>query len=288
MKTMSIAAAVAATTLVLAGCSNDAEAADVFGSVETQFTNTNGVYDIENGDTYVGVDVNEDLGNGMSAFAKLSMDLDSEGANAATTRDAYAGLSNGSATIKAGRFTNVQGAIGDMSVDVFEGPGPDTDGAGRINNTIGGSLDLGSFTIVGSTTQDGSAGEDKQDSYEIGAMTSINGLNVGAAFAKDQNTDVETTVFAGSTQVSGVTLAGSFETDETAAGVETDTWSTVASVDLGQNTVKVGYTDAEGGSETTTVEGVHNFSSKTSAYANVQDADTASDNTYTVGLRVNF
>lgn len=288
MKTMSIAAAVAAS-LALTGCiNNDAEAAEVYGSAEAQFTNTNGVYDITNGDTYVGVQVNEDLGNGLSAIANLSLDVDSEGANSPSTRDAYVGLATNNGSIKAGRMTNIQGSIGDMSVDVFEGPGPDTDSAGRINNTVAGSLDLGGFTVLGSTTQDGSAGEDKQDSYEVGATTAVGTLNLAVGFAKDQNTDVETTLFAASTDIGGLTLGGAFETDETSAGVETDTWSTVAAMDVGQNTVKVGYQDAEGGSETTTVEGVHNFSSKTSAYVNVQDADTAADNTYTVGLRVNF
>jgi len=287
MKKTMLAVGVAA--VILAGCTNDAEAeTSVFGSVEQAWQSTNDVNDIVNGDTFVGVQTSEDLGAGLSAFAKVSLDIDSEGANGSTTKDAYVGVTNGKATVQAGRMTNVQGKVGDLIVDIFEGPGTDVANGGRTNNTIGGSLDLGGVTLLGSTTSDGASGEDGQDSYEVGATGSFGNVTLAGAYAKDQNTGTETTLYGASTNVSGATIGGTFETDETSAGVETDTYNVVGSVDLGVNTLKIGYNDVENGAETTTIEGVHNYSSKTSTYVNVQDVSTSDDKTWTVGVRVNF
>lgn len=281
--------AVGVAAIILAGCTNEAKAeTSVFGSIEQAWQSVDGVSDVITDDTYVGVKTSEDLGNGINAFAKLSLKVDAEGANAAVTKDAYVGLTNGKATVKAGRFTNVQGAVGDLTVDIFEGPGTDVANAGRINNTVGGSLDLGGVTLLGSTTSDGATGEDGQDAYEIGATGSFGAVTLAGAFAKDQNTDVETTLYGASTDVAGATIAGTFETDETAAGVETDTYNVVGSVDLGSNTIKAGYNDVENGADTTTFEAVHNYSSKTSAYVNVQDVSTSDDKTWTAGVRVKF
>jgi len=285
----SLIATVVASTILLAGCNGDAQAdATVFGSVEQAYQKVGGVSDIVNGDTFVGVKVNDAISPETNAFGVISIDVDSEGANATTTKDAYVGLELGGATVSVGRMPNVQKTLSANTVDIFEGSSLTTDGAARNSNTVKGSLAVGGVNLVGAVVSDGSNGEDVTDSYEVGASVSVGYIDLVGAYAKDKNTDIETRIVGGSTQLGDIAVAGTFETDETAAGVETDTLNAVASIDLGQNTIKGGYQDVDGGADTKIFEAVHNFSSKTSAYINVKDVSTDADNTWQTGVRVNF
>lgn len=263
----------------------------VYGSIEQTFQSQNSVADVVNGDTYVGFKANEDLGNGFTAVADLGILVDSESAtgDAASTRDAYVGIQSATAGVKIGRLINVQGAVGDMSVDVFEtnASGIDTDGAGRVNDTVVGNIELGVISLVGSHTTDGSAGDDTQDSYEVGAITDIGVVNGGVAYAKNQNTGTDTWVVGASLPISDLTLGGAWERDETTAGVETESTALTAQYNLGSNVVKVGHKEGDGLNDTLVVEGVHNFSGNTSSFVSVVDQDTT-EKLYGVGIRVKF
>jgi len=70
-------------SIALVGCAEQASAdVTVYGSVEQALTITdNGTTnskDITNGDTYIGFKATEDLGNGLSAFGDISLNIDSE------------------------------------------------------------------------------------------------------------------------------------------------------------------------------------------------------------------
>ena len=276
MKKTIIAAMVAAVALT--GCSDEAKA-EVFGSVEKKWDN--GTEAISSEDTYLGYKINEDFGNGYYAFGEISMDLGST----ATERETFVGLATTDVAISVGKQSSVQGALGDSTIDVFEGLGFDVNNSSKIDDSIVGNLNLGNITLSGSNIPTSSA----DDAYEVGATASIGPAQVLAAYAEDAS-NKKNTLFGATLSYSGVDLAGVFETEEV-AGTETDTITTVSSMDIGTNTIKAGFQDVENIKETYTLEGVHNFSSKTSTYVNYQNSETdagVESDTTTVGMRVNF
>lgn len=288
MKKTLIAAAIAASMVSATAMAG----ATVYGSVEQTYQSQDGVHNVVNGDSYVGVVANEDLANGLVATANIGLSVDNEAStgNATSIRDGYVGISGTAASVKIGRMTNVQGVIGDLSVDVFEtnAASIDVDGAARADNTVAGSISLGSVDLVGSHTADGSTNDDKQDSYEIGAITKVGAVDAGVAYAKNQNTGTDTVLVGASVPLTiGLTVGAAWERDETTAGVETDSTTITGSYDIGSNTVKVGHKDADGSNDRLVVEGVHKFSANTSAFASVVDEDTAEE-IYSVGMRVKF
>lgn len=269
-----------AVTLGLVGCgANDAEAGGLFGSVEKNWNNSAEVIDTE--DTYIGYKIDEDFGNGYSAFGELSIDIDST----VSERKAYVGIATQGGQIAVGKQASVQKYVGDNTIDIFEGPSFDVNNSGNIDNAVTGKIDLGSVAILGSSVP--SAGD---DSYELGATTDLGLAKVFVAYA-ETSADVKNTIYGASTDYNGVTLGGALETEESAAGVEVDTATVVAAVSAGSNTLKGGFKDVENTSETFTVEGVHEFSKTTSVYANYQDSETdagVESDVTTLGLRINF
>ena len=268
-----------AATLGLVGCgATDAEAG-FFGSVEKTWNNSTEVLDTE--DTYVGYTITEDLGNGYSAIGELSVDIDTS----VTERKSYIGIASPTGQVALGKQSSVQGIVGDATIDIFEGPGFDVNNASNIDNAITGLINLGGVQLLGSSIP--SAGD---DSYELGAKMELGSVSLVGAYA-ETTANVKNTVLGATTNFNGVNLAGTLETEESAAGVEVDTATVVAVVSAGSNTFKGGFQDVENTKEIYTVEGVHNFSKQTSTYANYQTSETdagVEDNTTTIGLRVNF
>ena len=279
MKKTIIAAALAA--IVLTGCAEEAAAdTSVFGSVEKKWDN--GTEAISSEDTYVGFTFGEDLGNGMSAYGELSMDI----AATATQRKAYVGLAGPIGSVAVGDQAGVQKQLGDATIDIFEGPGFDVNNSGDIDNSILATAKVGGITLSASNIPTSATDE----AYELGASLNLGPINAHTAYAETA-ANVKNTLIGANISYSGVDLSGVFETEETAAGVETDTFTTVGSMDVGANTLKAGFQDVENTTETYTLEGVHNFSSRTSAYVNYQNAETEAgveSDTTTVGLRVKF
>jgi hypothetical protein len=259
-----------------------ANAVGVNGSVEYVMSSDNGVLDIKTDDTFVSFTDSESLGEGVSAYTVLSADVDSEAGTAVTTRDALVGIKAGGVNVAVGRMANVQKDLSGATVDIFEGNGQALAGAARVNNSIKAELDMGKVTLMGGAVVEGSTGEDKADSYEIGAMTDLGDVRVGGVYTEDLTTNVASKVVAGSTVVGGATVGASFER------AVVDTVNVVASIDVGANTIKAGYADVEAGADIVTLEGVHNYSNRTSAYVNVQSDSTAANEVYQVGLKHTF
>ena len=277
MKKTIIAAAVAALTL--AGCAQEA-AADVFGSVEKKWDNGTEAIDTE--DTYVGFTFGEDLGNGLSAYGELSMDIDAT----VSQRKAYVGLAGPIGSVSVGDQAGVQKKLGDATIDIFEGQGFDVNNSGDIDNSV-----LGTITVEGITLSASNVPTSADDTaYELGASLNLGPIGTHVAYAETA-ANVKNTLMGANISYSGVNLSGVFETEETAAGVETDTITTVGSIDVGSNTLKAGFQDVENTNESVVVEGVHNFSSKTSAYVNYKTTETdagVETDTTTIGLRLKF
>jgi len=296
MKKSILATAIAG--LVLVGCAEQASAeVTVYGSAEQALKMTdNGTTDskdIVNGDTYVGFKASEDLGNGITAFTDLSLDMDSEGANSPTTRDAKVGLNTQAGTITMGRQKNLTKVIGGV-VDIFEGDSATVNGQSRNNNTLSYTTpNVAGVTGSAMMTADGTTGDDNVDTNEFAIAYANGPIALGASRLDDENNNDQTVTFAGSYNLGNITVAGAYsevDNNDGTANVEQTTY--VASMNISNNTLKAGFQDEDEANETTTLEAVHNFSSKTSAYVNFQNADpkdgSAETDTTSIGIRVNF
>lgn len=271
--------AIALAAFVLTGCAEEA-AADVFGSVEKKWDN--GTEAISSEDTYLGYTFSEDLGTGLSAYGELSIDI----ATTATQRKAYVGLAGPIGTLSVGDQAGVQKKLGDATIDIFEGPGFDVNNSGDIDNSVLATIEVEGITLSASNIPTSATNE----AYELGASLDLGPVAVNTAYAETA-ANVKNTLFGANISYNGVDLSGVFETEEATTGVETDTFTTVGTMSVGSNTLKAGFQDVEKTTETITLEGVHNFSSKTSAYVNYQNSETEAgveNDTTTVGIRVKF
>lgn len=293
MKKSIIAAAVIAGIVGLAGCTEEAKAAGatVFGAIDQRIEMTNGSWDV-NGDTsdsYVGVSVAEDLGEGASAFATISMDYVTESDNSGngqgvTQRDAFVGLTMDGITVQAGRMPNLTKQVIGGTVDAFEGTSFDANGAARADSVVAVSGEFGGVNVgVASVVDNG--GEDKIDSYEATAGVTVAGVNVAGVYTKDKANDTDTKAVVASLDVAGFGLAGGYEVKSNDDVVMT----AIASTTVGANTFRGGISDVENGVQTYIVEAEHAFSKSTKAYVNYSDNDTAgNDPTTMVGLKMTF
>jgi hypothetical protein len=259
-----------------------ANAVDVDGSVEYVMSSDNGVLDIKSDDTYMSFTAREDLGNGVSAYATLSLDVDSEAGTKIINRDALVSVKVGGVNIAAGRMANVQKDLSGATVDIFEGNGQALTGASRVDNAIKTEVDMGSVKLASSVVIDGATGQEAADSYDVGAAIDLGAVSVGGVFAENRVTNATSKMVAGSAVVGAAAVGASFER------AVVDTVNVVASIDVGANTIKAGYADVEAGADTVTLEGVHNYSNNTSAYVNVQSVDTAPNEVYQAGLKHTF
>jgi len=269
----------------------------VFGSVEQRLTNvdngTTSSWDLQSDDQFVGFRAAEDLGNGMSAFAEVSMDIDSEAANGATTRDTFVGIAGGFGSVTAGRQTSVNDKADDATVDIFEGSTLGAKKSDRVSNTVAYTTpNISGLTGTVSVEMNGASGQDTQDVVDYGVSYANGPVTVVAAYHDDKNNNDQVTTLGGSVALGDLTVGGLFQTEENNDGtVDTDTKSVVASYALGNNVVKAGYQTGDEINDVTIVELQHNFTKNANAYVNYKkDSPAAGVDTDTVmvGMRVNF
>ena len=282
MKKSLLAVAVAAT-FVLAACGSEEAKADVsvWGSVEQSISTTDGVSDMARGDNQIGFKAAEDFGNGMGAFAKITLGVESEGSNAVTTKDSIVGLNIGDTNVWAGTGMNLEKSMVAGHVDVFEGNSFGTAGAQRsATNVAAISTKVGDATVAVSSVVDGSTGQDDVDSYEVAAKAPLGPLTVSGVYSKNQTTEVDTTVVGATANVVGLTVGAAYQPDA-------DTTTVIGSFDAGNNTIRAGLESVDNGNNTTIAELQHNFSKSTNAYVNWSKEEGSSATTM-VGMRINF
>jgi len=270
----------------------------VYGSVEQALTNTdNGTtnsWDVTSDDQYIGVKASEDLGNGLAAFAKISFDVNSEGANSPTTKDSFVGLKGGFGSVQVGRMYGVQQSVGDNLIDIFEGNSIDVTNNGRLTNAVAYTTpNMSGLSGTVGVVIDGAAGEDTSDavvyavSYANGPMTAM------ASYQDDKANNDQTTLYGASVVLGDFTVGGAFETVENNDGTaDVDTTSVVATYALGNNTLKVGAQRPDEGNDVNAYEVAHEFSKNTTGYVNYQTSSpvngSVDTDTFQVGLRMNF
>ena len=237
---------------------------------------------------------NEDLGNGLSAFAQIGLDTDSMTDN---TKDQKVGVKGGFGTIVAGRMeTLTEGQVSSMMDDGAHAHAQDTQlesaytVVGRKNAVAYISPAMNGLTIGLAGTMEGadSAVDDNDGmfrhtdvmlAYTNGPLTakvaraSIDGDNAGA-----------------DTDVTSIAAAYSFgDAKVTAMTVESDADGSAAVRDnmyridykMGNNSILLGTKDAEASAnDMTVVKLTHKLSKRTAVWVGHRDKDTAGDVTH--------
>jgi predicted porin len=308
MKKTLIAAGIAAVVAAPAAFAD----VSVSGGVEQAFTKTdNGVW-AGSSDNFVTFKASEDLGNGLTAFAAITLDVDntSEDDGTQSTKDEVVGIKGSFGTVMTGRFEDfTEGKL--MSRLTLEGDGSAAGGAlegganaGRtshgvayVSPTVNGfHVGVGGYAVANSASW-GSVGLDAVDValfYDNGPLSvAISHEMYNSSAAVDQDSTTMTASYKmGDAKVTvlrqDVNNVGNATGDETDTGLRLD-------YAMGNNTITVSYLEDEdyaAGTVTTLdkwgVEVAHNFSKRTKVYANMIDMDATNADTMTIGLKHKF
>ena len=267
----------------------------------------------------------EDLGNGMSAFADIRMDLDGA-AGATTTFDTKVGIKGGFGTVVAGRMEDFSESKVLSMVDVFSGQGvelgdnnatrsdngfayvsPSFNGltigvAGYALDSNGTAANLGTEVAAVGGTDD----INDIDATDIAVMYSNGPLavNIAQETTKDSNAatnnDEKITSFGVGYTMGDLKVSAVYQDIENTAFVAADDHNDTmltAVYSMGNNSIALGWNEDElttGATDnnTTALELRHNFSARTRAYVGMTQDDfaTAANETDTVymGLEHSF
>ena len=274
----------------------------VSGRVEQTFTDTDGNTTglVGSSDNHIVFSASEDLGNGMSAFAKVMLDTDGQDG---ASKDEIVGLKGSFGTVFVGRFEAfVEGKVAStMSLNGHAAIEQSTTNADRtsqgvayVTPTVNG-LHAG---IGGYAT--GSESED-WDATEIAVFYSNGPLNIGVAVQDlnptlagatlaEKTTAISASYTMGDAKVSYLRMDG--DDIATAADDRTDS-SYRLDYTMGANKITVAHLDDEttngaAGADVTALELTHSFSKRTQAYVGMTDSDTANADTTYFGMQHSF
>jgi len=253
----------------------------------------------------------EDLGDGMSAFADIRLDLDGAAGDQATF-DTKVGISGGFGTVVMGRMEDFTESKVNAMVDVLGGSSIEVDGevAGRQDDGIAYvSPEIVPGLTVGVAAfyhDDNTAGEDIEDldATDIALMYS-NGplaINVAQEEVKDPTggDDQEATSVGVGYTIGDLKLAGVYQSIDNLAHTaanDQDNMMAAAVYTMGANSIAVGWNEDEvttGATDNSTsaFEVRHNFSSRTRAYVGLTSDDFATPadetDTFYIGMEHSF
>jgi len=273
----------------------------ISGVVEQTFTDTDNSGEGYTASTFnmLNITASEDLGNGMSAFAKYNMLTKLGTSTDETNGDMVVGISSGFGTIVAGTMEDfTEGKLaammdmeGNGSTELAGNAGRTAGGLAYITPTVNG-LHAG---VAGYATADGT---DKFDATDIAVFYDNGPLSVKVAqetLSKDMTTGAEeqTTTSVGASYAMGdmkvAVLHVGRDDQAGTAGADSDDIMFKGSYKMGNNTLQLGYADDDSaGKDITTVELIHKFSGRTSAYAGVTNNDVTGNDSTFVGMKHKF
>jgi len=300
----------------------------ISGAVEQAFTNVDSstaASDDWDGssDNSVTFKASEDLGNGLTAFATLSLDFDSSNSttNASApgkTKDQVVGLKGAFGTVVVGRMedftegklmakatTYGAGGVGGSAVE----DGKTGLNAGRYDDAIAyvsPTMNGLHFGVAGFVLEDdtlGSGNNDDADSFDATdvAVFYDNGpLSIAASQERikyDAGTEKNTVIAVSYSMgdLKGTVMSVNNDDDGGAAADDSDDMIYRVDYTMGSNTFTFVYNDDEDYASSTlskndiwTAELVHKFSKQTAAYINFVDGDAAINDSMTVGLQHKF
>jgi len=295
MKKTMIAMAVAG---VVAAPMASAEVA-VSGYVEQTFTDTDGTGAAWTGSTSTGIDfkASEDLGNGLTAFAQISLDTDNaNGTNqdgaATDEKDSKLGISGGFGTLVFGRMEDfTEGKV--MSMMTLNGTGAieAAGNAGRTDDAVAYVSPTVAGFHVGLAGYAVTPDDDAFDATNVAVFYDNGPLSIKIA---DEDRDRSTQSLAigasytyGDLKISAVNV----EWDDVGGTPTADNTDFMARLDytMGNNKITLANLDDEtgagaAGTDVTALEVTHTMSSRTSVYAGVTDSDAVNADTTYVGM----
>jgi len=291
----------------------------ISGAVEQAFTATENGNFTGSSDNNIAVSASEDLGNGLTAFAKIMLDVDNGATN---NKDEIVGIKSGFGTVVVGRMEDfTRSKISSKMTFVNAG------GAG--GEALEAELaDADTYNSGG----DNGAGADRQNGAIAYISPTVNGLHVGVASYEDVATDIAvfydngplslavsreeakrttsafkdhtTTAMAASYTMGDIkaTVVRVKTEDASDAATTSDATDMAYRLDykMGNNTISLGYVDNEDNDtdhsndtkDVMAVELVHAFSKSTNVAASWTSRDeagsTADVDTFTVGLSHKF
>ena len=294
----------------------------ISGVVEQTFTDTEN--DANGMDTatfnMLNVSASEDLGNGMSAFAKYNMLTKTGRSIDETNGDMVVGISSGFGTIVAGTMEDfTEGKLAAMMS--MEGTTAN-ELSGNANRTAGGlayvsptmnGLHFGIAGYAGTGAADTSNFDavDVAVFYDNGplsikvAQETLNNATANAVAvtattaagtADQKTTSIGASYVVGDLKVAALSVKRENQRVNASNAVQADSTDFMfkGTYKMGNNSLTLGYakddSDTTGDNDVTSVELIHNFSSRTSAYVGFSnnDATAAADDSTFFGLKHKF
>ena len=275
----------------------------VSGRVEQTFTDTDGNTTglVGSTDNHIVFSASEDLGNGMSAFAKVMLDTDGQDG---ASKDEIVGLKGSFGTVFAGRFEAfVEGNVAStMTMNGNAAIEQSTANVGRASQGIAYvSPTVNGFHIgVGGYASGALSESEDFDAKEVAVFYANGPIDVKIARQTLNNTLASTTFSETTTAIALAYTMGDAKVSYLRMAND-DFNGTNDSVDnsyrldytMGANKITVAHLDDEttsgaSGADVTALELTHSFSKRTQAYVGMTDSDTASTDTTYFGLQHSF
>ena len=285
----------------------------VSGQVKTYFVTTDATSAGNNGkdwapvtDTAIDFKASEDLGNGMSVFAQISLDTDAINAsttdtttNQSSEKDSKLGLKGGFGTLVMGRMETLsEGAVSSMMDDGGALESPLITGFARydaiayVSPTVNGLH----AAIAGTTNGDAITTTDKDGdgmfqhidfvvAYDNGPLSvKVARADIDAANNSTANYDVTTIAASykiGALKVSAMNVEKDF--DDTTADLGDDIYR--LDYTMGNNSILLGHRSHDAGTggtsnDLTSLKLTHKLSARTAAWVGVRDVESGADQTH--------
>jgi predicted porin len=267
-----------------------AEAAEInaYGSLNYRMGNdedVNGksVLKAEDNGSSIGVDISEELVDGISGFAKieLGVDTDDTGSNPFDSKLAYAGLDMGTlGKVSAGRQNSVFKKV-TATTDVFPEYGNKAVQKlfSRDSHTVVYSTNIGGLTFDSLAKVDGSTGKSGADVLESTVSFDMGSLTLVAGMSDDKVNKVDYRGLGATYDLSeATTVAFNHTIKETAANLETKANEVAVTHVIGDTTVALGYGEIKDGTAYTTVGATKSITDSFSLYAGYEAQDKTAGN----------
>ncbi|MBT7307576.1 MAG: porin, partial [Gammaproteobacteria bacterium] len=256
----------------------------VSGQVKVTVVDVDGVSDwAPSFDNSITFKASEDLGNGMSAFAQITVDTD-EGGSAATaggSKDQKLGLKGSFGTVVLGRMETLSQSVMGQSMDDGAGTlGIETSNtdAGRVNAIAYISPTVNGIHVAAAGTMD--ATDDMIEHTDILVAYDNGPLSVKAAYLDAENAPLPLeTISIGATYKMGDAKLSFLTADNDV----TDKRDNMYRVDytMGNNVILLGHLDADAAnSDVTSLKLSHKMSKRTAVWIGARDKDSGADGTH--------
>ena len=294
----------------------------VSGRVEQTFVDDEAVATGWTAETFntLNITASEDLGNGMSAFAKYNMLTKAGTSTGETNGDMVVGISGGFGTIVAGTMEDfTEGKLaammsmeGTTANELSGNAGRTQGGLAYVSPTMNG-LHFGIAGYAGTGAADTSNFDavDVAVFYDNGplsikvAQETLNNATANAVAATattaagtadQKTTSIGASYVVGDLKVAALSVKRENQRVKDSNAVQADSTDFMfkGTYKMGNNSLTLGYakddSDTTGDNDVTSVELIHNFSSRTSAYVGFSnnDATAAADDSTFFGLKHKF